>query len=186
VVHLLSLNLIVYAAVSLAGFVILLLTGVVIQDAGPLALKVAGGFQLATLAIIYYGWRHIPFFGSFVFPNLSGEWVGKIEYVKNGTPETIDATLHVEQNLIGISLVLLTVDAESETLVVYPKKLRNGRFELHYIYDTRRRPGRPPPIYKYRGTAELRVGTKGRTLEGTYYTEQKRGGSVHFARSRKS
>jgi hypothetical protein len=185
VVHLLSLNLIVYAAVSLAVFVVLLLIGLPVERAGPLALSVAGVSQLATLAMMYFGWRYIPFFGRFIFPNLAGKWFGKIEYVRNGDPASLDATLLVDQNLVRISLVLLTAQAESDTLVVYPKKLSNGRFELHYIYETRRRPGRPPPFYKYRGTAELRVGADARTLEGTYYTEQKSGGSVRFARPKK-
>jgi SMODS-associating 2TM, beta-strand rich effector domain len=94
----------------------------------------------------------------------------------------LSAQQDVEQNLNTISLILETEDAESETLVVYPRRLSNRRLELLYVYETRRKEGRPPPFYRYRGTAVMRVEKKPTRLIGTYYTEQGGAGTVQFAK----
>lgn len=181
--HLLRINLVVYGAVALAVITAQVLAGMTIEVAAQQAIRYGGLFSIGTVVMMSVGWRFVPFIGRFAFPNISGDWRGRIDYVREETTGSIDATLHVDQDLRSMSLILLTPKAESETLVVHPARLTNGRYAVHYIYETRTRPGRPGPVYKYRGTAELRLEDKGRALVGTYYTEQNNGGSVHFTRN---
>lgn len=181
--HLLRLNLIIYLAALTASAVALWLAGVAPYRAVTLAAMVAGVLQLLTLAVIYFAWRWIPGFAYFVFPNIRGNWSGTIAYQRAGESKQLSASLGVEQNVTQISLILQTEDAESETLVVYPRKLSNQRFELLYVYETRRREGRPPPFYRYRGSAVIRVETNPHRLVGSYYTEQGGSGTVVFDRA---
>lgn len=180
--HLLQINLVIYGVVALAVVTVLVLAGTSLDTAAQQGIRYGGLFSLATVAMMSIGWRFIPFIGRLAFPNISGDWQGQIDYLRNSVPGSIDATLHVDQDLRSISLILLTAKAESETLAVHPAKLTNGRYAVHYIYETRTRPGQLGPVYKYRGTAELRLEDKGRALVGTYYTEQNNSGSVRFTR----
>lgn len=183
--HLVQINLIIYAVAAIAVLTVRVFSGAPVETALQEAIRYGGAFSIATVVMTSVGWRFVPFLGRVIFPNIAGEWTGSIEFNRAGSTETTDASLHVEQNLLAMSLILLTPRAESETLVVHPLKLTNGRFAIHYIYDTRSRPGQAGPVYKYRGTAELRLGDDGYTLAGTYYTEQNNGGTVHFTRPRK-
>ena len=78
--HLIKVNLIVYAAAIVAGMTTLLLTGTGPTEAFTTATKVASVIQLISLAFIYFAWRYIPGFSFFVFPNLRGEWAGRIAF----------------------------------------------------------------------------------------------------------
>jgi hypothetical protein len=174
------LNLVIYVAASAASTVALLYTGVETIAAVKMSAAIAGVLQFITLAIIYAGWRFIPGFTWFIFPNIDGLWSGKIVYERDSRAAEKKATINIAQNINAITLVLQTEDAESETIVVYPRRLQNSRFELLYVYETFRKPGRPPPFYRYRGTAVIRV--EAGQLIGTYYTEQGGGGTLHFKR----
>jgi hypothetical protein len=110
---------------------------------------------------------------------------GSEKSTRDGQSAELKAELDIEQNLNTISLILQTQDAESETLVVYPRRLSNRRLELLYVYETRRKEGRPPPQYRYRGTAVMRVEKRPVRLIGTYYTEQGGLGTVEFAKAKR-
>ena len=181
--HLLRLNLIIYVAALCASCGALLYAGMPVLRSVALAAMVAGLLQLATLAIIFFAWKWIPGFPSFIFPNIAGRWEGTIHFIREGQAAEAAASLDVEQNLNVVSLVLQTDNAESETIVVYPRRLSNGRRELLYVYETRRKEGKPPPFYRYRGTAILRIEDRHSSLVGTYYTEQGGSGTVSFTRS---
>lgn len=181
--HLIKINLVIYLAVAVAIFAFDKVAGHSIAASMASAARAGGIASLIALAATSVGARFIPFVGLFAFPDLSGKWSGQIEYGPEGERQTIDATLNVEQNLQRMSLLLSTAKAESSTLVVHPQRLSNGRQVVHYIYETRSRPGQPPPGYKYQGTGELRVENDGRSLIGSYYTEQFTGGAVSFTRS---
>jgi hypothetical protein len=183
VLHLLRLNLIIYAVALTAGTAVLLTAGRSIVDAVRQATTVAGILQLFALGIMFVAWKWIPGFSYWVFPNLSGQWTGTIHFIRNGHSEELPAELDVEQNLNALSLMLQTRDAESETVVVYPRRLSNRRLELLYVYETRRKEGRPPPFYRYRGTAVMRVERSPTRLIGTYYTEQGGTGTVEFTKN---
>jgi hypothetical protein len=181
--HLIRLNLIVYVFALVAGTAALLSTGTPVIAAGSRAATVAGILQAVALGIIFVAWKWIPGFSYWIFPNLSGQWTGNIHFTRDDGPAEIAAALDVEQNLNTISLVLETQDAESETLVVYPRRLSNRRLELLYVYETRRKEGRPPPFYRYRGTAVMRVERHPTRLIGSYYTDQGGLGTVQFTKS---
>jgi hypothetical protein len=181
--HLIRLNLIVYVFALIAGTAVLLSTGTPVIEAGSRAASVAGILQAVALGIIFVAWKWIPGFSYWIFPNLSGKWTGSIHFTRDGGAAEIAAALDVEQNLATISLVLETQDAESETLVVYPRRLSNRRLELLYVYETRRKEGRPPPFYRYRGTAVMRVERQPTRLIGSYYTDQGGLGTVQFTKS---
>jgi hypothetical protein len=183
--HLIKVNLIVYFASIAAGIAVLLIAGVPLWESVGSSTKVASVIQLLCLGIIYFAWKWIPGFSYFIFPNLSGDWAGTITYADGKGDQTIDAELHVDQNVASISLVLTTANAESETMVVYLRKLSNSRLELLYVYETHRKETLPPPSYRYRGTAVLRLGGKANSLAGSYYTEQGGKGTVAFARGRR-
>jgi SMODS-associating 2TM, beta-strand rich effector domain len=180
--HLIKVNLIVYGTAIAAGLVALLLAHVPLWEAFADATKVASVIQFISLGIIYFAWRWIPGFSYFIFPNLSGDWVGSIRFKDNKGDRTIEANLHVDQNVASISLVLTTDLAESETMVVYPRRLSNRRLELLYMYETHKKETLPPPSYRYRGTAVLRLEGKASKLAGSYYTEQGGMGTVTFDR----
>ena len=180
--HLLRLNLIVYAAAWAASAAALWISGTSPYRALTLAATVAGILQIVSLALIFFAWKWIPGFSYFVFPNIGGSWSGTIEFQRGGEQGQLPASLDVDQNVNQISLILETEDAESETVVVYPRRLSNRRFELLYVYQTRRKEGRPPPFYRYRGTAVIRVESNPYRLVGSYYTEQGGVGTVLFTR----
>jgi hypothetical protein len=180
--HLIKVNLIVYLAAIAAGIAALLMAGVPFREAFGDATKVASVIQFISLGIIYFAWRWIPGFGYFIFPNLSGDWVGSIKFKDDKGDHTIEANLHVAQNVAAISLVLTTDLAESETMAVYPRRLSNRRLELLYVYETHKKETLPPPSYRYRGTAVMRLEGKANKLAGSYYTEQGGMGTVTFAR----
>jgi hypothetical protein len=181
--HLIRVNLVVYVGALVASSVTLYLVGTPLWRSLLLAASAAGVLQLISLTIIFFAWKWIPGFKFLVFPNLSGNWIGRIRYYRQGQNGELDATLNIEQNVSVISLVLLTDRAESETLVVYPRRLSNRRLELLYVYETRSREGQPPPFYRYRGTAVMRVEGNAERLSGTYYTEQGGLGTVFFQRN---
>jgi SMODS-associating 2TM, beta-strand rich effector domain len=182
VLHLLRLNLIIYAAALVAGTIVLLSMGTPVVEAGQRAATVAGLLQLAALGVIFIAWKWIPGFSYWIFPNLSGHWTGKLHFTRDGHSGDVEAELDIERNLNTISMILETKDAESETIVVYPRRLTNRRLELLYVYETRRKEGRPPPFYRYRGTAVMRVEKRPTKLIGTYYTDQGGIGTVQFAK----
>lgn len=183
--HLLRLNLIIYVAALVASACALLFEGTEFWRAVRVAAMAAALFQITALAFIYFAWKWIPGFSFFVFPDLSGRWIGKIEFSREGSQAELAASLDVDQNLNEMSLILETENAESETLVVYPRRLSNRRFELLYVYETHSKEGKPPPSYRYRGTAVIRVQSRTRMI-GNYYTEQGGGGTVSFTKARKT
>lgn len=180
--HLIKVNLIVYFAAIASAIVALSMTGVPLRDAFGTATKVASVIQFASLAVIYFAWRWIPGFSYFVFPNIGGDWTGNIRFENDKGHHTMNAALHVDQNVTAISLLLTTENAESETMVVYPRRLSNRRLELLYVYETHKKESLPPPSYRYRGTAVMRLEGKADKLSGSYYTEQGGKGTVTFAR----
>jgi hypothetical protein len=177
--------LIIYVAALIASVCTLLIEGVEFWRSVRLAAPAAAVLQLTALAVIYFAWKWIPGFSLFIFPNLSGRWTGKIEYRHNEKNVELPASLDVAQNLNEISLVLETEGAESETLVVYPRRLSNRRVELLYVYETHSKEGKPPPSYRYRGTAVIRVEDRPSRMVGNYYTEQGGRGTVSFSKARK-
>ncbi|MGO3927354.1 hypothetical protein [Rhodopseudomonas pseudopalustris] len=182
--HLIKVNLIVYAAAIAAGMASLLLLGADPTAAFATATKVASVIQLISLAFIYFAWRFIPGYSFFIFPNLGGEWTGHVVFTTANGEREIKADLHIDQNVATISLVLTTEMAESETMVVYPRKLSNFRHELLYVYETHKKETLPPPSYRYRGTAIIRLAQGNNKLAGSYYTEQGGTGTVTFTRKR--
>lgn len=182
--HLIKVNLIVYAAAIAAGMASLLLLGADPTEALATSVKVASVIQFISLAFIYFAWRFIPGYSLFIFPNLGGEWTGHLAVTTADGERKIEADLHIDQNVAAITLVLTTAMAESETMVVYPRKLTNRRHELLYVYETHKKEDLPPPHYRYRGTAIIRLVKGNNKLAGSYYTEQGGTGTVTFTRKR--
>ena len=181
--HLLRLNLVIYAAALCASFAALVAAGIPLQHSFTLAATVSTVLNIISLAVIFFAWKWIPGFPLIVFPDISGNWKGAIAFRREGQENHLSAALNVQQNVNAISLILETDDAESETIAVYPRRLSNKRFEILYVYETRRKEGRPPPFYRYRGTAVMRLQEDRNLLVGSYYTEQGGQGTVSFTRA---
>ncbi len=148
-------------------------------------LRWVGTLDVLVAVIIYFGWHTIPYARRIIFPHIAGEWEGTIRFLDaDKNEQERAATLYVAQNLLRIRLVLNTEESTSETLVVHPKRDADFPFfSLFYIYENRRKEGLPGSGQIYRGTSVISIeDTDPPTMKGTYFTDQKGTGTVHFVR----
>ena len=141
--------------------------------------------ETAVAAILFFGWRYIPGFNNRIFPDISGTWSGFIHYGTKEDPKKKDAVLHVYQSISKIRLVLETDESQSETLVALPERDEHfSRFKLFYIFEnTRKEAVQEHPGQLYRGTAFIEMGPgKPDEINGSYFTDQKKEGSISFRR----
>jgi SMODS-associating 2TM, beta-strand rich effector domain len=134
--------------------------------------------------LLAFGWRYIPGFTRFVYPDVAGRWTGLLRYKVGDVVGSKPATLWVRQGMLGIRLLLETDESESETLVVQPMRDADfRRFKLFYIFENRRKEGQDVAESSYRGTAVIRLeGGRPNELSGDYFTARSEG-TIHFTRA---
>lgn len=138
--------------------------------------------------ILYFLWHRISYFTNKVFPYINGEWSGNICYKIGDNIHNKDATLLVMQNLLEMHMILETDESISQTMIVYPKKDEIFPvFKLFYIFENRRKEGVNNANQSYRGTAIIRLAPgKPNELDGDYFTDQLKSGTIHFTRKKQS
>lgn len=153
------------------------------------AFRSATLFEFALLFIIHFGWRIIwekfPRLNYLLFPDLNGDWIAQINWIREESYGKVSATAEIKQNFFNISIELQAPDSESSTIVLVARKdPESGRPILHYVYEVTEKQIRPGAERVYRGAASLKVDTVNpKLMQGNYFTE--RGGKGHFSFSRK-
>ncbi len=137
----------------------------------------------ATVVAIVSAWRFIPSVQKSIFPYLGGNWSGTLSFEGPKGAETRKITLTVKHTLLGIRLLLDSDESTSRTLVVHPDRDPDfGIPKLFYVYLNERKEGVPGAGQRYRGLAVMRIEQgKGLELQGDYFTETRRGGTLHLA-----
>ncbi|WP_027696789.1 hypothetical protein [Vibrio litoralis] len=126
----------------------------------------------------YIGWRWIwrlfPSLNTILFPDLNGEWDMTIHWFSSKSKGTALAKAYIKQDILKISMEVISKDSESHTLLAKPKKdPESGRATLFYIYRNipKRKNGNQNSPYD--GTAVLKLGYNDiNKLTGNYYTDR--------------
>jgi len=178
---------------SLAGFytflVVLLFTFSDVSISLIDAFKYVALFELFISIIFLFGWEYIwkfiPPLNKWLFPNINGTWDVEIHWnltkedkkIKKGIKK---GEVFIKQNLLSLSMELITDESESETLAVQPKKnAESGRLQLYYIY--RNTPQNNGELKTHIGTAILKLSHKSNSLlEGNYFTDRNTKGILKF------
>ncbi|MEW1781346.1 hypothetical protein AB0305_04000 [Arthrobacter sp. NPDC080086] len=132
--------------------------------------------------LCYAGWRWIPIIQRWIFPYLGGDWEGTLVYSRGTSEATVPIQLLVKHTLFGIRLLLDSAESTSQTLVVHAEKDPDfDRYKLYYVYLNQRKEGVQGAGDRYRGLAVLRVDNDGLLLQGDYFTENHRRGTLSLA-----
>lgn len=169
---------------------VLLLTWILLTpffEVPPRALIVS--LEVLLLGLSYFAWRWIwklcPKLNEWIFPDLNGTWHATIHWRREGDGAGVAvAQAHIKQNLLGISIEVESIDSDSETLSVTPKKDReSGRAMLHYICRVKRKQIGEADQHSYEGAALLSVFCNGgNELRGNYFTSIRSSGHFKFVR----
>ncbi|MGF6635488.1 hypothetical protein [Paraburkholderia sp. MM6662-R1] len=183
---------VIYAAtVSLISGVIWIFS----SDASPLTgWRVAIGgatiLNLLLLGLLRFAWKpiwkKIPILNNVLFPNLSGTWNMEIHW-KNptrGQQGVVNASAVIKQDLMSISMEVISAGSDSETLIAHPKKDPvSGRPLLFYVYRIVPKDKNLHSSHEYRGSALLKFSEAGHgELSGNYFTDRLTKG--HFSLTR--
>lgn len=149
-----------------------------IFDGIVIALKGATTLNIVLLGIIYFGWRwlweKLPFLNRLLFPDLNGKWEMTIHWEWEKNKGIANATAHIKQDLLKMSMEVESEDSDSFTLLAKPKKdPESGRAILYYIYRTTPKRKNGNENLPYDGTAVLKLDHNGfDLLKGNYYTDR--------------
>lgn len=149
----------------------------------PSAITING---ILWVVFIKWLWRYRIFYGWLVpFPDLSGEWVGRIKPTQqDAVPGPIDATIQIRQNFLNISVKMITDEmistSYSATLNIDAEQ---NVMQLCYSYISR-------PTINIRDRSAIHYGTTlfeimgvpPSNLQGEYWTSRKTTGELDFRR----
>ena len=140
---------------------------------------------LAVIVLFYAAWRWIPALQFLIFPYLGGQWAGTVRFQGSNGPDHRHVSLEIKHTPLGLRLLLDSDESTSRTLVVQADRDPDfDRFRIYYVYLNERKEGRPGGGQRYRGLAILRVTCSPQPeLEGDYFTETHRRGTLHLTRS---
>jgi hypothetical protein len=192
--HLLPIRLLAIAfAITIALLILSAVSSGYITDAGSMRAfqQVARAAPLAVtfMAIILFAaWRWIPPIQDMIFPYLGGEWSGELRYTNAEGAQKKPAKMEAKHTLFGTKLLLETDESESVTLVVHAEKDPHfDRYKLYYVYLNSRKEGVEGAGDRYRGLAVVRwIKGEQPTLEGDYFTDSHRQGTLHLQRTQKT
>lgn len=142
----------------------------------------------AGAVILSAAWRWIPPLQAMIFPYLGGKWTGELRYTDATGQQSKLAKMEAKHSLFGAKLLLETNESESTTLVVHAEKDPHfERYKLYYVYLNRRKEGVIGAGESYRGLAIVRwVEGDQPALEGDYFTDTHRQGTLHLTRTSKT
>lgn len=169
---------ILYAAVMVAFLSISYNTENTILENILFSLKGSMILNMILSFSFYIGWRWIwrlfPSLNTILFPDLNGEWDMTIHWLSSKSEGTALAKAYIKQDILKISMEVISKDSESHTLLAKPKKdPESGRATLFYIYRNipKRKNGNQNSPYD--GTAVLKLGYNDiNKLTGNYYTDR--------------
>lgn len=150
-----------------------------------LVLRWGSSLSFAAVALVYAAWRWIPFVQASIFPYLGGRWAGQVRYVgKEGKHADKPVRLEAKHTLFGLRFLLDSDESTSTTLAVHAEKDPDfNKFRLYYVYLNSRKEGVLGSGETYRGLAIVRWEDGAQpTLEGDYFTETARQGTLHLRR----
>jgi hypothetical protein len=156
-----------------------------LSESARVAFAFATVLELILTYIVYVGWRSLwsrfPKLNQVLFPDLNGDWIAKIHWVRDDKEGTVDATAKIKQDLIKMSIELDAPESDSATVaLVVRKDPESGRPILHYIYEVTDHQMRIASKPSYRGAASLKVdASDSRFMRGNYFTS--RGSRGHFS-----
>lgn len=175
-------KIIVWIAVAYAALVIFLITlGKLFFEISYLSIsKIAftGAIFLESLLVVfmYFGWtwlwKKFPSLNRHLFPNLNGTWKMQIHWTSTKEHGVVDATAHIKQNFLNLSMDVESPKSDSETLLAKPKKEESsGRPLLYYIYRNTPKGINGNKGSPYEGAAILKLDhEKVGCLKGNYFT----------------
>lgn len=185
----------VIAAISVlyAVFISIILCFVYDVDTGVtegiiIALKGATALNLLLLGLVYFGWKwlwkKIPLLNKLLFPDLNGEWEMTIHWRWGNKEGVAQATAHIKQDFLKMSMEVSSEDSDSSTLLAKPQKdPESGRAILYYIYRNTPKLKNGNLSLPYKGTAILKLDhTSFNLLEGNYYTDRSTTGYYELKR----
>ena len=193
--HLLPIRILMFAFAAAVGLLILGAFYVGQMDAGETVksaqtiVRWASSLSLAAVILLYAGWRWLPMLQSAIFPYLGGSWEGEVRYLdKNQHNCAKPVTMEAKHTLFDIKLLLDSDESTSATLAVHAEKDPDfDRYRLFYVYLNRRKEGVVGGGQVYRGLAVARwTGGSQPALEGDYFTDTHRQGTLHLRRVRKT
>ncbi len=143
---------------------------------------------IACAVLLLAAWRWISPLQTAIFPYLGGEWTGELRYVDATGPQSKPARMEARHSLVSAKLLLETDESESATLVVHAEKDPTfERYKLYYVFLNRRKEGVSGAGESYRGLAIVRwIEGEKPSLEGDYFTDTNRRGTLHLTRARKT
>lgn len=137
-------------------------------------------------------WRTVPWLQSHVFPDVNGEWKGKListwKDPKTGEPvPPIDTTITIRQTLFSTTVSLQTGESESHSTRSFLERFPNtNRFKVWYSYNNEPRAQFDHRSTQHEGVAFLegtvRNGGGPQKLTGRYYTSRKTSGDIDVDR----
>lgn len=192
--HLLPIRILTVAFAAAVGLLILAAFDVGQLDAGQtlrsaqLVVRWASSLSLGALVLLYAGWRWLPTIQAAIFPYLGGRWEGSVHFGENQSSRSKPVTMEAKHTLFGIKFLLDSDESSSLTLAVHAEKDPDfDRYRLFYVYLNRRKEGVIGGGQLYRGLAVVRwVEGSQPALEGDYFTETHRRGTLHLRRVEKT
>lgn len=153
---------------------------------------VSGSFVLNAMlvAILYVGWKsvwkRIPSLNTVLFPDLNGLWDMTIHWHGSDREGKVSAEATIKQNLLKISMEVVSNGSDSETMLAHPKKdPESGRPILYYLYRVIPKQKGAESGDVYHGAAILKLSNKTiNELSGNYFTSQNTYG--HFVLTRRN
>lgn len=157
------------------------------------ALNIVGPvvFVLETVFVIAFNgfwrpiWRRFPILGRLVFPDISGQWAGEIEWRdRDGLLQRKPITLTVVQLWTGFKVVLETADATSRSAFAWVEKDPDlGQGTLAYVYGHTPRETDRAANPSHEGTARLDFSLDTPSeASGSYYTQRRTSGDIRIRR----
>ncbi len=178
----------IFIAIAVIYAVGIALLAVMLQLSGMGSISAAfkGAFilEMGLLFFCMFGWKRLwskfPVLNSWVYPDLNGQWKISIHWNSGNKKGTKLALAYIKQDLFRLSMVLVSDESESETLMVKPMKdPESARPMLYYIYQNEPAQGVEVQQPSHKGAAILKLGlTDHNSLKGNYFTD--RATSGHF------
>ncbi|WP_442756066.1 hypothetical protein ACNHKD_05400 [Methylocystis sp. JAN1] len=192
--HLLPIRILTVAFAAAVGLLILAAFDVGQLDAGQtlisaqLVVRWASSLSLGAFVLLYAGWRWLPMIQAAIFPYLGGRWEGNVRFGENQNLRSKPVTMEAKHTLFGIKFLLDSDESSSSTLAVHAEKDPDfDRYRLFYVYLNRRKEGVIGGGQLYTGLAVVRwVDGSQPALEGDYFTETHRRGTLHLRRVEKT
>lgn len=140
--------------------------------------------SLVAIILPFAAWRWSRHVQAYIFPHLGGHWIGQVRFQSEASAESRQVTLEIKHNLFGVRMLLESKESTSRTLLVHAERdLHFDRYKLYYAYLNERKEGVSHAGEVYRGLAIIRIVTGvPMKLEGDYFTDTHRSGSLHLTR----